>query len=517
VTPHSQSPPPRSGINALAAFLTLLLIAVVFRAPWFFQDVIDWDESVFIVAGNALAHGHLPYTLVWDNKPPLGFAFFAAAISIVPDSLAFIRFSGAVLVAAAAYLVFRISARLMDGVHAFLCAALFVPTVSVLITSGPSVMMEHVALVPMLGALALVSRPAPSRVDLSLAGALLAAAALTRLNLAYLPAAVCVYLFLAPRQTGLRRRIEPVAYLVLGSAALVAPVVLVYAVTGNAGLLIASAVKVPWAYSHSGDGLVVAADGLIRQALRWFPHIPRHDPGRVLNTVFWFGGFAGLVALLFRGRASVATAPFVLLFSAATLYSILSSGFVWAHHLIQLAPFFAIGLGLVLARLPVLGRPVVAGLAIAALATGFSLSKRAFYADLVESARGNRPVYTGETFDVARYLQSIVKPGDTLFVTHDTLLYWLMGDYPPIPVAAFPWNLWQEDTILKPLYGPEMTTEAAFDQIAAKAPTWIVVPTPERLTGFDGEPGHTVPQRILDDYSLQGTVSARLIYRREPG
>src|SRR5215510_8570771 len=53
----------------------LLAFSIVIRLPWFFIDVIDPDEGIFILADQYLSQGHLPYTVVWDNKPPLGFVF----------------------------------------------------------------------------------------------------------------------------------------------------------------------------------------------------------------------------------------------------------------------------------------------------------------------------------------------------------------------------------------------------------------------------------------------------------
>src|SRR5262249_53884924 len=125
---------------------------------------IDPDEGIFILAGQHLSQGHLPYTVVWDNKPPLGFVFFAAIITIFNNSLMAIRLGGAVLVASAAYLVFLIFGTLTK-VDLVLVSQIFtIIGLSLLVPSPQCLMMEHVAIVPLLLALPLILRnpPAPA-------------------------------------------------------------------------------------------------------------------------------------------------------------------------------------------------------------------------------------------------------------------------------------------------------------------------------------------------------------------
>jgi len=47
----------------------------------FFPAVIDWDESTFILMGQSIIDGHLPYVKLWDLKPPGAFAFYAFFIA----------------------------------------------------------------------------------------------------------------------------------------------------------------------------------------------------------------------------------------------------------------------------------------------------------------------------------------------------------------------------------------------------------------------------------------------------
>jgi hypothetical protein len=184
--------PQRLSIKAqLFVAVSLSVLAFLMRFPWFFVDVIDIDEGVFLLMGQSLADGRLPYTEVWDNKPPLGFVFFAFIQLLIPNSIMFVRFAGTLLVAASAFFVFRISLRCASILTAFLSAVLTVVAISVLIPSGQSVMMEHVALVPLLGALALAIQGRAAIWSYIAIGVFIGMATLVRLNLA-LPAIAVV-------------------------------------------------------------------------------------------------------------------------------------------------------------------------------------------------------------------------------------------------------------------------------------------------------------------------------------
>ena len=104
--------------------------------------------------------------------------------------------------------------------------------------------------------------------------------------------------------------------------------------------------------------------------------------------------------------------------------------------------------------------------------------------NLADASRNGREIYYGENFELARYLENVALPGETLFVTNDILLYWLMDMYPPTPIAAFPAHFWEESSILKPLFGPAMTTEAALRDVFARQPSRIVLPAPGSHTAI---------------------------------
>ncbi len=62
-------------LKGRSVFLVLFAISFQIRLPFFFRDYVDRDESTFILMGQSWVDGHLPYTQLWDLKPPLVFLF----------------------------------------------------------------------------------------------------------------------------------------------------------------------------------------------------------------------------------------------------------------------------------------------------------------------------------------------------------------------------------------------------------------------------------------------------------
>lgn len=56
-------------------FIILALATLIVRLPFFLPEN-DLDESTFILLGQDILKGHLPYVTLWDLKPPLLYVFF---------------------------------------------------------------------------------------------------------------------------------------------------------------------------------------------------------------------------------------------------------------------------------------------------------------------------------------------------------------------------------------------------------------------------------------------------------
>ena len=175
--------------------LLLVLFSLFIRWPFFFRDYIDKDESTFILMGQAWADGYLPYTFLWDLKPPLVFLFFAQIISLFGKSLIIIRLIGALIVALNGFLLYLISKKHFNASLSLLLAILTVAVQS-LFGSVQGVMSEHLCLAAILGGCYLTFE----KKNYWLGAILFSLAFYCKMNVAYGMLPAFLYFFLHPTQ-----------------------------------------------------------------------------------------------------------------------------------------------------------------------------------------------------------------------------------------------------------------------------------------------------------------------------
>ena len=68
-----------------------IVLVCVLRISTFFQSVIDWDESVYLLMSKSILDGNLPYIQVWDHKPPGIYLLFSLSQIVFGQSVISIR------------------------------------------------------------------------------------------------------------------------------------------------------------------------------------------------------------------------------------------------------------------------------------------------------------------------------------------------------------------------------------------------------------------------------------------
>lgn len=193
---HNDSPLTKSGV-----FIFLSLVTFVIRLPFFFRDYIDRDESTFILLGQSWVDGHLPYTQLWDLKPPLTFAFFAAIIYFFGKSFIAIRVFGSFLVIITSFYTYKLGAKLGSKQTA-LWASVFSVFLLSLFGSLQGVMSEHICMAFFIPAIYLLASKKENYWFL-IAGVLMGITVMVKLNMAY-PALILglylVYDFIKSKQ-----------------------------------------------------------------------------------------------------------------------------------------------------------------------------------------------------------------------------------------------------------------------------------------------------------------------------
>jgi hypothetical protein len=489
----------------------LCVLALLLRLPWYFVDVIDKDESTFVLLGQSLADGRLPYTETYDIKPPLGYVFFALIQLLVPHSLTFVRFAGTLVVAASAFLVFQVSLRLSSMMPALLSAALTVVAISVLIPSGQSVMMEHVALVPLLGALALAIGGRDGIWSCIAIGALLGTAALVRSNLGVPAIAVVLGVVATSNAVQIRSKLASGFWAAVGGMLVLLASYLPYALSGHTNLYLRSVFAVPLALSTSNLGFSDAIRTMLGYALPSWNLLAANAAGSI-RILLWIGGAVGLIGslLTFRTKDRAIAAMWLLIFCAAVSFSTFLDGHAWGHYLIQAAPFFAVGVASLL-TITRLSRAVVTALLAGILLFG-AISVWPKYAELARTWRSGATLYSGNIFALVAYLESSRKGDETYVFSDDILAYWLLNRRPVIPIAAFPHNIFRVDGIVRPLYGRDYDTERVIGELFAQRPTIVVTTVSFEKWAFPLSP--TFTKNLDEHYTLTHQLLGRSIYRR---
>lgn len=94
-------------MNLLIVLLFFFLVCFL-RLGSFFQSSIVWDESLYLLMARSLIEGHLPYTEIWDNKPPGIYLLFSLALLLFGKSIISIRVITCIAVSITCYLLYKL-------------------------------------------------------------------------------------------------------------------------------------------------------------------------------------------------------------------------------------------------------------------------------------------------------------------------------------------------------------------------------------------------------------------------
>ncbi|MBV8299815.1 MAG: hypothetical protein JO083_09765 [Candidatus Eremiobacteraeota bacterium] len=164
------------------AILLVVLTACVRMHP-FLEGNDDGDVGAYVLGARALLHGALPYTTVWEYKPPGLFALYAVALAVAVDGSRAAALLGLLAACATSLLLWRLVARTIpDGERAGIVAAVLYACCSI---ENDGLLGDAELLIAPFAAgslLALAGRPNASRA--ALAGLLAAAAVQMKLSAA---------------------------------------------------------------------------------------------------------------------------------------------------------------------------------------------------------------------------------------------------------------------------------------------------------------------------------------------
>jgi 4-amino-4-deoxy-L-arabinose transferase-like glycosyltransferase len=498
----------------VAVYAGLLLVLLIIRLPSFFFSVFDWDESTFIVVGQSILEGNLPYVTAWDIKPPLAFSLYALFIALFGKSLAAVRLGGLLCIYIASLLVYE-TGKAANNRTAGIIAALFL---MVFVSSGPSglsTMTEHLLLVPVSWALyVMVSRRVTMRVAF-LTGLLLGAGILTKTSMVFESLAVLALVAWGSTNPGapLSARIRQCAVLILGMAMPLVVVLCAYGASDALDLLVRTNVNALFQYTGATGASFSEKFGVFLFNI---------EDNITLNPLVWITFVFGTVYLFVKERGNPVFLAVPLIIFAVQMVSLLLIAQPFGYHyLFTSMPVMAFVSGVFLSSWlsgQRTGRTLYHFVLLMVLGLGFfhSLQGSAvkYYGQLRANLVERRPPGDDTCSRIARFLESGGATGRYIYMVNSCqIVYWLTGSRYPTKYIH-PSNLLIKEYLLKVMDGPEASREGELRSILAKQPLFIVHRTdlwPKELERF---------KRILDTelearYELVQTIDIHYrIYAR---
>ncbi len=474
-------------------FLGLALLSVSLRFPFFFRDYIDRDESTFILVAQSWVDGHLPYTELWDLKPPLVFLFFAGIIYLFGKSFVVIRFFGALAVAGVAFYTYKAGKEAHSSQTGFWSAVGSVYLLS-LFGSMQGVMSEHLSMLFFMPALFLLLKYHKKRWYF-IGGILLGLSLMMKLNLAYAVLGIVLYMLSrAIYERKVRLGFERSLLLGTGVFLAIGATFLPYLLAGIPEVWIDSVIKAPLAYSRDLQNsvfnvlpllAVLILVGFLCWKKKW---IDFYDPKVQLLSVIITG----------------------------VVFSFLKSGKVNGHYLMQLYPMVLIFLGIALSRVLVCRLKYYPfSLMLAAL---LPVESYAELVNIIQNKRTHDTFYNGEGFRVPEFIEEQqLDQKEVLFFEYH-IGYWVMGATPPSKAATHPSNI--SRTTLYPYFqNPRKNALEELEYLLDTLKPKTVV-TRKDKTVFDREyvaEDAYVRDYLSEHYHLEGIVGRAEVFSRLEG
>ena len=409
-----------SKIKNSLVFSIFFIITFFIRFPFFFRDYIDRDESTFILLGQSWADGFLPYTQLWDLKPPLTFAFFAAIIAVFGKSFIAIRLAGVFLVVITAYFTYKIALSVLSKKASIIVGAICIILLS-LFGSLQGVMSEHICIAFFVPALYFLQ----SKKTLGftfLAGLLMGATVMVKLNMAF--PIFFIGLYLIYESFFSKKHINLLHVIVFGAGvlAIIFTTILPYYLSDQTIVWWESVVLAPLEYT---------------EARRY--SIFKLAPIFVIVGLFLFYAYKSN-SLNFKNR----TIQLLLVAIVGVLVSFVKGGRINGHYLIQLHPMLLILVAIVIMKLNTDYKPKVTKYALL-LVLLIPAESYLEYANIIKNKYERNTFFNGEGFSVPSYIKNNNLETKNILFFEYHIGYWNLDILPPTIASTHPSNICRDE------------------------------------------------------------------------
>ncbi len=414
-----------ASLKNTSVFLILSLVTLFIRLPFFFRDYIDRDESTFILLGQSWVDGNLPYSVLWDLKPPLTFAFFALIISIFGKSFIAIRLFGALLVIVTAFFTYKIGLRISTKKVSFWASLLCVALLS-LFGSVQGVMSEHICMAFFIPALYLIATKTNGYWFL-IAGGLMGICLMTKLNMAYPALILGLYLCYSLLKDKKTNSLWKVFMYLLGILIIISLTILPYYLKGESLLWWNSVIMAPLEYI---------------EARRY--SITKLAPSFILIGSLIFLAWKKEI-ISFKNKTTL----LLVLSITGVMLSFLKGGRINGHYLIQVYPMLALIFVLLVKHYITIYRPKIPK-ALFLLLLLAPVESYLEYINIIKNKLEQGTFYNGEGFSIPRYIMENNLETKNIFFLGYHIGYWPLDKLPPSKAATHPSNIYRDE--LYPFY-----------------------------------------------------------------
>jgi 4-amino-4-deoxy-L-arabinose transferase-like glycosyltransferase len=491
----------------------LILITLLVRSAFFFKDIINWDESTFILMGQSIIDGNLPYTELWDLKPPGVFFIFALFITLFGKSIVSIRLGGALCVILTSFCTYYIGKNLSNNRVGILAATLCTFMVSAL-PAGQATMTEHLAIVPLVGALTILVIKKKTLFMLFLTGILMGIATMIRLNLAYVTFIIgfCL-LFVENPLLFPYNSIKRGFVYSIGVFFVIGLFYLPYLITGYQQIWWDSVVIAPLSYADSQHSMINAFRLHLRYIWSNISDIRKITFG--ISILLWIGGLAGIIFNFKQWKNNSKEKKekllWIILFLISTLISILKGGATHSHYLIQLVPFMSLMAAVFLDSI-IVGQWIITSIIVMALVISMKPSIGQYKYAISRILGGESLIY-GATYEIADYLTQENAINEPVYMMTDHLVYWHINAKPMRQSVTHPSNIGKE-YLLKVLLDQDTSTEIELNNILTQKPKFIIKNKSVWYLSRKNDANLLLETTLNNNYQLVKEIQGRQIYRR---
>jgi hypothetical protein len=119
-------PSPRAEWRRWAPYAAIFAAAFLIRGITFGNPMLDFDEQLYLLVGDRLLHGHLPYVELWDRKPIGLFIFYALVRMFGGTGIVQYQIAATLCVAITGSLIWTMARRAAGPIASFTAALCYI-------------------------------------------------------------------------------------------------------------------------------------------------------------------------------------------------------------------------------------------------------------------------------------------------------------------------------------------------------------------------------------------------------